>query len=79
MEGSEFDLSLEMKGISQEGEVLFTVDLGFHRAQKKEAIRSGSTQLHSAEKMPAEFLPQSQRAKHDRDWQLHETNWPPDY
>ena len=35
---------LEMEGISQEGEGLFTVDLGFHRAQKKGAVRSGSTQ-----------------------------------
>lgn len=44
VEGGKVDLTLEMKGISQEGEELFTVDLGFHRAHKKEALRSGSTQ-----------------------------------
>lgn len=44
VERSKSDARLEMKGISQEGEALFTVDLGFHRAQKKGAIRSRSAQ-----------------------------------
>lgn len=32
-----------MKGISQEVEEMFPVELGFHRAQKKGAIVAGST------------------------------------
>ena len=62
MKRSKFDLRLAVKRASQEVEGLFKVDLGFHRAQKKEVSGPGA---HSS--MVSRKFSGKPGAKGDRD------------